>query len=438
MKLLGQVTAATLACTVGVQIHNLAGYSIASAWWHIPLTIIWLVGCSNAFNMIDGLDGLAVGVGIFATASAFLVALLSGNIAMVLITAPLLGALTGFLPYNFNPASIFMGDCGSLTIGFLLGCFGVIWSLESATLLGMTAPLIALAVPLLDTALAISRRFLRHQPIFGADRGHIHHRLLARGLTPRRVAYVIYAGSGIAASLALLLSSSHTGGVPLIAFCIAVWLAVQYLGYEEFDAARQMIFGGLFRRVLNGKLAVHQLETAVQRAATPDECWGALIETSRGLGFSEASLQFDGCRISTRLAPADPGECWDLHIPLNHSGHVFLRVPMHSAQPPATIGRLVASVGTVLANKLSTFPIHRVALVGCEHQKVAPVPWFGALSSKTTGFREACMRENCTYRLNAIRKQNHNGAAFDPTQEEHEKDPRSSPFDPVPTALMLE
>ena len=78
-------------------------------------------------------------------------------------------------PYNFNPASIFMGDCGSMTVGFLLGCFGVVWSQKSATVLGMTAPLIALAIPLLDTALAIARRFLRRQPVFGADRGHIHH-----------------------------------------------------------------------------------------------------------------------------------------------------------------------------------------------------------------------------------------------------------------------
>src|ERR1035438_5246318 len=109
MKILGQFIAAVLACNAGVQIHNFAGHSIANTWWHAPLTILWLVGCANAFNLIDGLDGLAVGIGIFATATAFLSALLSGNIALALMTAPLLGALLGFLPYNFNPASIFMG-----------------------------------------------------------------------------------------------------------------------------------------------------------------------------------------------------------------------------------------------------------------------------------------------------------------------------------------
>jgi UDP-GlcNAc:undecaprenyl-phosphate GlcNAc-1-phosphate transferase len=259
-----------------------------------------------------------------------------------------------------------MGDCGSLTVGFLLGCFGVIWSQKSATLLGMTAPLIALAIPLLDTALAVARRFLRHQPVFGADRGHIHHRLLARGFTPRRVAYVLYASAGIVAGLSLLLSSAanHVGGIALVAFCAIVWLAVQYLGYEEFDAARHMIFGGIFRRALNANLSISQLETAVHVANTVDECWDALVKTSRDLGFSEASLQFNDRRLTARLAEVDSAECWDLRIPLNHSGHVYLHVPLHSAQPPATIGWLVTSVGTVFANKLAAFPVQPTASAG--------------------------------------------------------------------------
>ena len=358
MKLLGQVAAAALACHANVLIHSIAGHSIA-AWLPLPITVLWLVACSNAFNLIDGLDGLAVGVGIFATATAFLSATLAGNYALALVTAPLLGALIGFLPYNFNPASIFMGDCGSLPVGFLLGCFGVIWSQKSATLLGMTAPLIALAIPLLDTALAIARRSLRGQPVFGPDRGHIHHRLLARGFTPRRVAYVLYASSGIVAGLSILLGTAEKkfGGLALVAFCAIVWLAVQYLGYEEFDAARHMIFGGIFRRALNANLSISHLETAVHGAGSLEECWGALVETSRSCGFSEASMQFKDRHLTVLLAQVDSSKCWDLHIPLNHSGHVHLRVPMNSAQPPATISRLVTSVGTVFADKLAAFPV---------------------------------------------------------------------------------
>jgi UDP-GlcNAc:undecaprenyl-phosphate GlcNAc-1-phosphate transferase len=373
MKILGQVLAAAVACYAGVQIHGIGGHSIAGTWWHVPLTMFWLVGCANAFNLIDGLDGLATGVGLFATATAFLSALITGNAALAFVTAPLLGALLGFFPYNFNPASIFMGDCGSMTVGFLLGCFGVIWSQKSATLLGMTAPLIALAIPLLDTALAIARRFLRHQPVFGADRGHIHHRLLKRGFTPRRVAYILYASAGIAAGLSLLLSSDvkHTGGITLIAFCAIIWLAIQYLGYEEFDAARHMIFGGIFRRTLNANLSISQLEMAVRVAHTVDDCWGALVETSRGFGFSEASLEFGELRLTARLAEADPAGCWDLRIPLNHSGQVYLRIPLHSRQAPAAIARFVTSVGTVFADKLAAFPVQsaETARGGGEYQK---------------------------------------------------------------------
>jgi len=372
MKILGQVLAAVVACYAGVQIHGIGGHSIAT-WWHIPLTMFWLVGCANAFNLIDGLDGLATGVGLFATATAFLSALISGNAALAYVTAPLLGALLGFFPYNFNPASIFMGDCGSMTVGFLLGCFGVVWSQKSTTILGMTAPLIALAIPLLDTALAIARRFLRRQPVFGADRGHIHHRLLARGFTPRRVAYVLYASAGIVAGLSLLLSSDakHLGGIVLVAFCAIIWLAIQYLGYEEFDAARHMIFGGIFRGTLNANLSISQLEMAVRVARTVDECWGALVETSRGFGFSQASLEFGDLRFSAQLAEADPAGCWDLRIPLNHSGQVYLRIPLHSKQPPATIGRFVTSVGTVFADKLAAFPVQsaETARGGGEYQK---------------------------------------------------------------------
>ena len=313
------------------------------------------VGCANAFNLIDGLDGLAVGVGIFATATAFLSALLSGNIALALMTAPLLGALLGFLPYNFSPASIFMGDCGSLTVGFLLGCFGVIWSAKAATVLGMTAPLIALAIPLLDTALAISRRFLRHQPIFGADRRHIHHRLLARGLTPRRAAYVIYAGAGAVAALALLAGSSHAGGVALVLFCVAVALAVHFLGYEEFDAARHMIFGGMFHRVLNGKLAVTRFERAIRTAATLDECWDVLVQTSRDFGVSSAALHLHDREFTVVIAQVSPADCWDLTIPINGSGHLHWSVPFNW-QTNAAIAPLALSIRTVLGSRLDTFP----------------------------------------------------------------------------------
>jgi len=352
MKLLGQVVAAALACHANVQITGIASFAFPNSWWHVPLTILWLVGCANAFNLIDGLDGLATGVGLFATATAFLSALLTGNVALAFVTAPLLGALLGFLPYNFSPASIFMGDCGSLTVGFLLGCFGVIWSQKSATLLGMTAPLIAMAIPLLDTALAISRRFLRGQAIFGPDRGHIHHRLLARGFTTRRIAYLLYASAGLFACLSLLISHTHFGGGVIVAFCAVIWLAVRYLGYEEFDIARRMIFRGFFRRVLNANLSVTQFEQAIGAARNVDECWGALLDTGRAFGLSAATLRLHSCEFTATLTDTAPTDCWSLSVPLDGAGDVDLSIPFRPGQVPATIGPLTTSLRTVLAPKL--------------------------------------------------------------------------------------
>jgi UDP-GlcNAc:undecaprenyl-phosphate GlcNAc-1-phosphate transferase len=352
MKLLGQVLAAALASNGNVQILSVAGHSVANTWWHVPLTILWLVGCANAFNLIDGLDGLATGLGLFATATAFLSALLTGNVALAFLTAPLLGTLLGFLPYNFSPASIFMGDCGSLTVGFLLGCFGVIWAQKSATLLGMTAPLIAMAIPLLDTTLTISRRFLRGQAIFTADRGHIHHRLLARGFTPRRIAYLLYASAGLLAGLSLLVSNASYGGGVVVAFCAIICAATRYLGYEEFDMARRIIFGGFLRRLLNANLNVTQFEQAVQSARTVDECWKAMLDTSRAFGISAVVLRLDGREFTAALTETAHAESWSFSIPLDGASHVVLSVPFHPAQTPAPIAPLAASLRMVLASKL--------------------------------------------------------------------------------------
>lgn len=232
-KLLGQLAAAALAVYADVHLTSFAGYPISSPWDHL-LTIGWLLLCTNAVNLIDGIDGLATGVGLFATVTTLIAALLQGNIDLALATAPLAGALLGFLRYNFNPATIFLGDCGSLTIGFLLGCFGILWSQKATTILGMTAPLMALAIPLLDTGLAIARRFVRRQPIFSADRGHIHHRLLDRGLTPRRAALVLYACCALGAICSIAVMNASMSGFVIIIFCAATWIGVQHLGYIEF------------------------------------------------------------------------------------------------------------------------------------------------------------------------------------------------------------
>lgn len=319
-KLLGEVAAAVIAYESGFGVHVFRGQPV-SDWLSPIVTVVWLVGCSNALNLIDGIDGLAAGVGVFATLTAFVAALMHNSLELALVTAPLIGALLGFLRYNFNPASIFLGDSGSLLIGFLLGCFGAMWSQKSATVLGMTAPLIALAMPLLDTALAIGRRFLRRQPIFSADRGHIHHRLLDRGLTPRRVALLLYGACGVAAAFSLMqdVGQDRFGGLIIILFCVAAWVGVQHLGYAEFGIAGRLVLRGSFRGMVNAQLRLQQFERNLGTAESIDDAWKLIVAGAEEFGWSGVRLQL--C-----------GRVWDSTPSVESAGHWQVRVPLPAGQ----------------------------------------------------------------------------------------------------------
>jgi len=332
-KLIGQFAAAGLAYWSGVRILSIAGAS-TDAWWNLPLTLLWLLACMNAFNLVDGLDGLAAGVGMFATVTVFIAALIQHNMVLAVATFPLAGALLGFLCYNFNPATIFLGDSGSLLIGFLLGCYAVIWGNESATLIGMTAPLMALSIPLLDVALAIIRRFLRRQPIFSADRGHIHHRLLDRGLTPRRVVLVLYALCGLAAAFSLLQSVVHSfAGALIVLFGVFVLIGIQYLGYAEFDLAGRLLFSGEFQRTVGAQIELRKFRASLVAANTPGDCWDLIREACRRFGFHQVRLTLAGQVYEyTCDEPQVPG--WTLHLPLANGDSADLCRPFSSPVLP--------------------------------------------------------------------------------------------------------
>jgi UDP-GlcNAc:undecaprenyl-phosphate GlcNAc-1-phosphate transferase len=340
IKLLGQLAAASLACVGGVRILSIGG-APTDAWWNIPLTILWLLACMNAFNLVDGLDGLAVGVGLFATLTVFAAAMMQHNMVLAVATFPLAGALLAFLCYNFNPATIFLGDSGSLLIGFLLGCYAAIWSNKSATLLGMTAPLMALSIPLLDVALAIGRRFLRHQPIFGADRGHIHHRLLDRGFTPRQVVLVLYGLCGLAAAFSLLQGVVHS---------FFVLLGVQYLGYAEFDLAGRLLFGGEFQRSVSAQLDLRKFRAALTAAGTPADCWDVIREGCGTFGFQRVRLCHAG-EIFEYSSDDSGAPGWTVRVPLANGDYVVLARPFASSVLPMVVAPFVDSLREILVEK---------------------------------------------------------------------------------------
>jgi len=350
-KLTGQVVAALLAFWAGVRIDFLQWP--LHLWISLPVTVIWLVGCANAFNLIDGLDGLAAGVGLFATLTSLVAALTHDNLPLALVTAPLAGCLLGFLRYNFNPASIFLGDSGSLLIGFLLGCYGAMWSYKSATLIGLTAPMMAMAIPLLDVALSIVRRFLRNQPIFSADRGHIHHRLLERGLTPRRAALFLYGICGLAAGLSLLQDLVHdrAGGVVVVLFCVVAWIGVQHLGYTEFGIAGKLFIKGTLRSFVDMQMRLQEFERQLLACTTPDEHCAVIVAACRLFGFSGVRIRYGGQIVDQVPSNHDS---WQLRIDLPDYQYVNVYARHHITHNPGFLPGFAHVVDRVLTAKCKT------------------------------------------------------------------------------------
>lgn len=208
----------------------------------LPITVVWVVAITNAFNLIDGLDGLAAGSALFSTLVVFVVSLVSQSWLGVVMSLALAGAILGFLRFNFNPATIFLGDSGSLFIGFLLSAFALAGAQKAPTLVAVAIPVVSFGLPILETVLSILRRLISGRPIFTADREHIHHKLLQRGLSHRQVVIVLYAVSGLFAllSLFLLWPTGSTLGLVLAVVGSGVWLGIQHLNYLEFGELRRV------------------------------------------------------------------------------------------------------------------------------------------------------------------------------------------------------
>ncbi|MBS5724830.1 MAG: undecaprenyl/decaprenyl-phosphate alpha-N-acetylglucosaminyl 1-phosphate transferase [Clostridiales bacterium] len=199
LKLLVQLCAAGVAVCFGIVIDQITifGLVIEFGAFAIPITLLWIVGLSNAINLIDGLDGLACGVSAITSLSILGVVLITGDMTSALITAILVGACGGFLPYNKNPASIFMGDTGALFLGYTLAIISVQGLFKLHTVLSFLVPLSIFALPLLDTLVAIGRRLIHKQSPFHPDRGHLHHKLVDMGFTHKEAVRLLYAISGI-------------------------------------------------------------------------------------------------------------------------------------------------------------------------------------------------------------------------------------------------
>ena len=326
-KLLGQVVAAVLAIYFGVRLSTMHMPPIVG----MGASLIWLICCTNAVNLIDGMDGLATGVSLLSTLTTLAVALMFGRYGLALATAPLAGALLAFLRYNFSPASVFLGDCGSLTVGFMLGCFGLVWSQHTESLIGLAAPLMALALPLTDVGLAVVRRFLRNVPLFQGDRGHIHHRILALGFSTSRAALILYGACCATATMALVVTmdSRRLGWPMVVVFLLFVALGVKQLGYVEFSAAGRLLSRTSLRRAVQEEIHLEELRTALADAQTIEGCWHVVRVACRELRFASAHLKVAGMSFYEEFFPTPDGATCDIELTLGHQSWLVLT---HSAE----------------------------------------------------------------------------------------------------------
>jgi UDP-GlcNAc:undecaprenyl-phosphate/decaprenyl-phosphate GlcNAc-1-phosphate transferase len=278
----------------------------------LPITVLWVIGITNAFNLIDGLDGLAAGSALFSTLVVFVVAIFCGSLLVSLLTIALAGAILGFLRYNFNPATIFLGDSGSLFIGFLLSALALAGAQKAPTIVAVSIPVVSLGLPILETSLSVLRRLISGRPVFTGDREHIHHKLLQHGMTHRQVVILLYGVSAIFAllSLFLLWPSGSSLGLVLAVLGTGIWVGIQRLGYLEF---------GELARVAQRTLGQRQIfinDLAIRRAIEEMKGASDYAQVCHILEAAFSTNDFDGFELKVKAEAEEPPTI----------GHKLLRV----------------------------------------------------------------------------------------------------------------
>ena len=329
-KLIVETLAAGMVWWAGFRIVSLPilGYGIHSPLLSLALTALWIIAVTNALNLIDGLDGLAAGIVFFVTVSVFVVSLIQGNYFVCILAITLAGALLGFLRFNFAPATIFLGDTGSLFLGFFLATLAIHTSQKSSTLLAIVVPFVAFGLPLLDTSLTVVRRFLSGRPLFVADRDHIHHRLLQKRLTPQVAVLMLYALAALFSLGSLLIVQSTGSLVALVAVLAGAsgWFLISGVQYEELSELNVYVSRAMQsqRRVLVNQILIRKASRQLEEAQSLEGSWQVLANALEALDFDGVTCQFSGWPNGTvpflsawsRSGEKSSNDCWSVSIPL--------------------------------------------------------------------------------------------------------------------------
>ncbi len=332
-KVLGQAAAVAvvMGCGVVVRDIHLFGCQMDLGLLSFPFTAFLLLGAINSLNLLDGMDGLLGSVGAVISLAMAGMAVLTGHWAVAALAAALAGALFGFLRYNLPPASIFMGDCGSMLVGLVVGVLAVEGSLKAPATIALSAPLVLLTLPILDTTAAIIRRKLTGRSIYTTDRGHLHHCLLRRGFSTWRVlilvsSFCLLTGAGVLASEAF----NNEWIALLTGLAVVVVLVVTRLfGYAEMMLVTERLKslgGSLFVRKDEG--AARQVEVRLQGSADWKEVWDAVTAAAETLNLRQVRLDVNAPSLHEGYHARwdrthDDGEAphlWRAEVPLTTRG----------------------------------------------------------------------------------------------------------------------
>ncbi len=327
------------------------------------VTVFWFLACMNAVNLIDGLDGLASGVAFFAVATLLVTGFTINQTSGVLLSVALLGALVGFLYFNFYPASIFLGDSGSYLLGFLIAFIGSSTAQKSNTVVALLIPIIALGVPIFDSTLAILRRWAKRLPISAADRQHIHHRLLDMGLSHRQAVLALYLGCVILAAFALTMNVTKGAASLWVLLGLGAFfvLVMNTLGRIELELLRERFFGLMDSGRRDGEIRKAGFEAVerFRRAADLPALWDVLHTVAERLELDSVEVTLrSGGEPYAWTRPNDPAESppdatWRAAITLKTDDLLWGEVVFVKSTRGGPLSSQLPEISTLIANALA-------------------------------------------------------------------------------------
>ena len=330
IKFLAELVAAMTICAVGIRIKSVVvvdWLTLDFGWFSWPLTLLWIVGITNAINLSDGLDGLAAGISAIVCGVIAIFAIHSGQIVMAVLMLALLGSLTGFLFFNFSPAKIFMGDCGSMFLGFTIASSSVMCSMKSSALVGLALPVLALGIPIFDTLFSMLRRFLERRSLFAPDRSHFHHKLCDLGIKQHHVVITIYAVTLLVAGLGMFMMVTRNINSLVIFLCILLLLLLVFRIVGSVRL-RETITGlrekyAVSRQIQEEVRSFESLQLLFRRAKTFEQWWKAVCIAAEQLDFMSIKLPLKKGNNPAHILtwqrnpdPADQAEVVKMKIPI--------------------------------------------------------------------------------------------------------------------------